>query len=106
MNDTLNLVLALMLGLLLGAMFFGGLWWTIQKGLSSERPGLWFFGSWFLRTGMALAGFYWVARGSWQKLLVCLGGFVLARLVVTRLTRALEKPTRPQRVAGEAAHAP
>jgi F1F0 ATPase subunit 2 len=102
MNDTLNFVLALLLGLLLGTIFFGGLWWTIQRGLSSERPGRWFFASWLLRTGLALAGFYWVARGSWERLLVCLGGFVLARLVVTRLTKALVKATP---VAGEVSRA-
>jgi F1F0 ATPase subunit 2 len=23
---------------LLGVIFFGGLWWTVRKGLSSKRP--------------------------------------------------------------------
>ena len=103
MNDTLSLVLALVTGVLLGAMFFGGLWWTVQKGVSSQRPALWFFGSLLLRTSIALAGFYFIARGHWERLLVCLLGFVIARLIVTRLTRAAEKPTY---LAQEASHAP
>jgi F1F0 ATPase subunit 2 len=37
MNETLTLVLAWVTGILLGAMFFGGLWWTVQKGISSSR---------------------------------------------------------------------
>ena len=50
MNDILPLALALAAGLLLGAFFFGGLWWTVQKGVASERPALWFLGSLLLRT--------------------------------------------------------
>ena len=103
MNETLSLVLALGTGVLLGAMFFGGLWWTVQKGVSSKRPALWFFGSLLLRTSIALTGFYFIARGHWERLLVCLLGFVIARLIVTRLTRAAEKPTY---MAQEASHAP
>ena len=102
-NETLILVLALVAGVLLGAIFFGGLWWTIQKGVSSKRPALWFFGSLLLRTSIALVGFYFIARGHWERLLVCLLGFVMARLIVMWLTRAAEKPTY---FAQEASHAP
>jgi len=103
MNETLSLTLALVTGVLLGAMFFGGLWWTVRKGVSSKRPALWFFGSLLLRTSITLAGFYFIARGHWGRLLVCLLGFFIARLIVTRLTRAAEKPTS---LAPEASHAP
>jgi F1F0 ATPase subunit 2 len=68
-------------------MFFGGLWLTIQKAVSSKRPALWFFGSLLLRTILVLAGFSIFARGGhWEKLLMGLLGFVLARLIVMRLT--------------------
>jgi F1F0 ATPase subunit 2 len=103
MNETLSLVPSLVTGVLLGAMFFGGLWWTVQKGVSSKRSALWFFGSLLLRTSIALAGFYFVSGSHWERLLLCLLGFVIARLIVTRLTRALEKPTY---LAQEASHAP
>ena len=87
------LALALAAGVLLGAIFFGGLWWTVRKGVSSKRPALWFFGSLLLRMSIALAGFYFVRGGHWERLLLCLLGFVLARLVVTWLTRPpVEKP--------------
>jgi F1F0 ATPase subunit 2 len=103
MNETLTLVLALVTGVLLGAMFFGGLWWTVRKGVASKQPAFWFFGSLLLRTSIALAGFYFIARSHWERLLVCLLGFVIARLIVTRLIRAAEKPTY---LAQEASHAP
>ena len=103
MNDTLGLVLALVTGGLLGGMFFSGLWWTIQKGVSSKRPALWFLGSLLLRTSITLAGFYFIAQGHWERLLLCLLGFAIARPIVTRLTRPTQKPTY---LAQEASHAP
>jgi F1F0 ATPase subunit 2 len=93
MNDILMLVLALVIGVVLGAIFFGGLWWTVQKGVSSKWSALWFFCSLLVRTGIVLAGFYFVARGHWKGLLVCLCGFVMARVIVMRFTRAAEKPS-------------
>ena len=103
MNEALSLVQALVTGALLGAMFFGGLWWTVQKVVSSQWPALWFLGSLLLRTSIALAGFYFVALGHWERLVVCLIGFVIARLIVARLIRSTEKPAY---VAQEASHAP
>ena len=104
MNESLTLALALAAGVLLGAIFFGGLWWTVRKGVSSQRPALWFFGSLLLRMSITLAGFYFVGRGHWERLLLCLLGFVMARLVVTWLTRPSGRnQTAP---AQEASHAP
>ena len=87
MNNVLFLVLALVAGLLLGAIFFGGLWWTVRKGISSKSPALWFLGSMLLRMGIVLLGFYFVGRDDWQRLVACLLGFIIARIIVMRLTR-------------------
>jgi len=95
------LVLALLAGGALGAMFFGGLWWTVLRGAASDKPARWFFASMLLRTGLTLAGFYRVAGGQPDRLVLCLLGFVIARMVVTRLTRP-----RAERPAKEARHAP
>lgn len=88
MNEVLLLVLALLVGVFLGAIFFGGLWWTVRRGVSSEQPALWFFGSTLLRMSIAMAGFYFASGGHWGRLLLSLVGFVIARLVVTWLTRS------------------
>ena len=82
------MILPLLSGLLLGTIFFGGLWWTIQRGVASKNPAILFSGSLLLRTGTALAGFYFASRGDWRRLLACLLGFVVARVLITRLTRA------------------
>ena len=87
MNDVITLSVVLMAGILIGGFFFGGLWWTIQNGLTSKNPALWFFGSTLLRLSAALAGFYFIAGEDWRKLLSCMLGFLIARVVVTRLTR-------------------
>jgi F1F0 ATPase subunit 2 len=89
MPDALAQILSLAAGALLGGFFFGGLWWTVREGVSSKRPALWFLASLLLRMSIVLAGFYFVARGHWPRLLLCLVGFVMARLLVTRLTREI-----------------
>jgi F1F0 ATPase subunit 2 len=104
MNEPLMLVVAGAVGLVLGTVFFGGLWWTVRQGVSSPRPALWFVGSMLLRTSIVLAGFYFVGGGLWQRLIGCLLGFVIARFLVMRLTRAPVE--HPNSHAKEASHAP
>ena len=104
MNEFLRLTLALAAGLLLGAIFFGGLWWTVRKGVLSKSPALWFLGSMLLRMSIVLAGFYFVGRGNWQRLVTCLLGFIIARFIVRRLTRT--RVENPASIAKEAGHAP
>lgn len=103
MNETLSLISALVAGFLLGVIFFGGLWWTIQKGLSSRQPALWFLGSLLLRTGTVLVGFYYASGNHWERLFICLPGFIVARLIMTRLTRQPEE--EPNQMTKEANHA-
>lgn len=103
MNEDLNLVSVLAAGFLLGAIFFGGLWWTVQRGLSSERPALWFLGSLLLRTSTVVAGFYFASWGHWERLLICLLGFFIMRRAVIRLTRLPEG--EPDKLTTEANHA-
>ncbi len=103
MNEILALMLAWIAGGGLGAIFFGGLWWTIRKGVLSEHSALWFLGSLLLRTSSVLAGFYVVGGRHWERLLLCLVGFVTARVVVTWLTRPpRERHIRPAQEASDA----
>ena len=87
MSETLTLFLAWMAGGVLGVIFFGGLWFTVRRGVSSRQPALWFFGGVLLRMSITMTGFYFVSGGHWERLLACLLGFVMARLAITRLTR-------------------
>jgi F1F0 ATPase subunit 2 len=95
MTDWVQLTLVAIAGALLGALFFGGLLWTVQRGLRSAHPAQWFFFSMVARTAIVLAGFWFTAGGDWKKVLVCLAGFAVARAVVTRLGAAhLQKEAR------------
>jgi F1F0 ATPase subunit 2 len=96
MSDIPFLALAFIAGASLGAFFFGGLWWTVHKGVASESPALWFVGSLLLRTAVVLAGFYFVAQAHWPRLAACLLGFVIARVIVVRRLKRLpaEVPTQ------------
>jgi F1F0 ATPase subunit 2 len=89
------LALALLAGGVLGAIFFGGLWWTVRVGISSKWTAVLFLGSLLLRTAIVLAGFYFVSQGDWRKVLACLFGFLIARFLVVLLTRVpIEKRSR------------
>lgn len=94
MTEILSLTFALIVGVVLGAIFFGGLWWTVRHGMSARQPALWFFGSLLLRTCIVLLGFYFVMGNDWKKLLVALLGFIVARIIVTRLTRTAKLPSQ------------
>ena len=104
MNETQLLLLAAVAGGLIGMIFFGGLWWTVRKGMTSRYAALWFTGSSILRMGVALTGFYFIGHNDWQRLLACLFGFVVARVVVMRLTGS--RLQHPASTSTEVDHAP
>lgn len=95
-------------GMVLGAFFFGGLWWTVRLSLASPRPGLLVAVSLVLRLGVVLAGFYLVASGQWQPLSACLLGFIFARFIMVRFLgpRLEHDKVRHPKTAEEVTHAP
>ena len=96
MNEAGTLLLALTAGGILGVIFFGGLWLTVRRGLTSDLSALCFFASLMTRMAIALVGFYFVGSGHWDRLLACLAGFTIARIVITALTRPREVINAPQ----------
>ena len=94
MHDAPTLMLVGLAGALLGGVYFGGLWWTVHKGISSGRPALWFSVSLVARMSVILAGFHVVSRGHWEALLSCLVGFFMARVAVIWLTRTTSEARR------------
>ena len=87
MNEKTSVLAAVLAGMLLGMFFFGGLWWTVRRALSSRLAALWFSGSFLARTAVALAGIYFVAQGDWRRVAGCVAGFLGARLLVVHFTR-------------------
>ena len=87
MNEYLYLLIALLEGVLLGVLFFAGLWWTACKIESTKQVAVLFLGSMLLRTFVVIMGFYFLMVDNWQHLLSGMLGFIIARVIVTRLTR-------------------
>ncbi len=87
MNEIIGMLPSLIAGGILGIIFFGGLWLTIQRALHSKKAAFLFVSSFIIRMAIILAGFYYVSQHSWQKMLVCLAGFLIARTIITRVTQ-------------------
>jgi F1F0 ATPase subunit 2 len=102
MNETVSMILAFVAGIVLGVIFFGGLWLTVKKSMTSKLPALWVLGSFFLRISVTLLGFYFIAGGNWQRLLCCLFGFVIARFIVIHLTKSIDE--KQMHIKKETAH--
>ncbi|PKH03959.1 ATP synthase subunit I [Psychromonas sp. MB-3u-54] len=97
-----GLIPALFYGAVLGVFFFAGLWWTVRQGAKSKHPVIWFLSSFVLRSTLTLFAIYWITGGQWSRLLVCMLGFTLARIIVLIITRYSTK----RAVQQESAHAP
>ena len=66
-------------GIGIGLFYFGGLWVTVKRLPTTRHPALLTLGSSMGRTGLSLLGFYVAMGGRWERLLVCLIGFLVAR---------------------------
>lgn len=60
-SAVLVLAIAAVVGVVLGLVFYGGLYWTVSHGLVSKRPALWFLFSLLARVSIVIAGFYFVS---------------------------------------------
>lgn len=91
MNEMVSMILAFIAGLVLGTLFFGGLWITVKKAVNTKIPALWIFTSFFFRISITLIGFYFISSGNWKRLLICLAGFIIARFFVIHFTRSIDE---------------
>jgi F1F0 ATPase subunit 2 len=78
------LISAFLPGVVLGIFYFGSLWITVQQLPTTAYPVRLFIGSFIGRMAVTLIGFYLVMNGQWQRVLICLVGFVGARILLTR----------------------
>ena len=78
------LSLAFTAGLVLGAFYFVALWRTVKRLPETRHPVRLMLGSFALRMAVALAGFYFVMSGHWERLAMALMGFILMKIFLTR----------------------
>jgi F1F0 ATPase subunit 2 len=80
---TLHLGMTLLAGFVLGVFFYAGLWWTTRRVIVDAWSPLWFIASFVFRMAVTITGFYLVAVPDWKNILMCLLGFLIARLIVS-----------------------
>ena len=91
-------------GALLGAFFFGGLWWTVRTLTDSKRPAVLFLSSLVIRTVVLLGGIYWIGEAQWYRYVVMLIGVLAARMFMVRYSRGSIRDATVD--ASEINHAP
>lgn len=83
MSAAFELTLSFAAGLVLGLMFFGGLWLTVRRLAGAPFPAGRVAASMLVRFALALGGFYLLARlGGWPHALAGALGFTVTRLVL------------------------
>jgi len=95
MTDWPLYLLSFFAGLALGIVFFGGLWLTVRKAMSSKRPALWFITSLLVRSALVIGGLYFATGQQWQRILISLAGFILSRVLVLSVTKKLDRAKMP-----------
>jgi F1F0 ATPase subunit 2 len=82
MNELVAALVGFFVGLFLGGFYFGGLLWTVNKGLRGKRKVLLFISSYVVRMVCVGVGFYMVGGSSWLNFVTSLVGFLIARSIV------------------------
>ncbi len=73
-----------MAGIGVGALNYWGLWLTVQKLAVVRHPALLNIVSLVTRMGMTIFVFYVAMGGGWERLVICLLGFLLVRSMIVR----------------------
>ena len=82
--NVLYLVMAFLVGMGSGIVYFGGLWWTVRQLPFVRQPALLTIGSFLVRTGISLTAFYLASEGHWERILISLLGFIIIRGLFVR----------------------
>lgn len=85
MSTVIALAAGFVAGVVLGLVFFGGLWWTTQRLATSSRPGLLVSVSLLVRVIVLAAGLLLLAQVGGGPLLLATVGLLATRIGLTRL---------------------
>lgn len=84
--DLVALPFAFLAGVAVGLFYFWLLWRTVRRIPHSRHPAVLVLGSFVVRIGIALAAFFLVMHGHWERMAACLLGFLLVRhLMIARI---------------------
>lgn len=75
--------ISLFCGMLLGVVHFGGLWWTVNVVTKHQKKASFLLLSAFVRMTITLSGFYFVMDQHYERLLLCVAGFIFSRYALS-----------------------
>lgn len=79
----MSLIVATAAGIIIGILFYGGLWLTVRALITARRPAMLAVASFWIRTAMVLGSVVLIARGRWQSAVAVLAGIALSRTAVS-----------------------
>ncbi|MDR4499536.1 MAG: ATP synthase subunit I [Candidatus Scalindua sp.] len=86
-SEIFSFVTPFFAGIFVSLLYHIGLWWTVKALPSSQRPALLSIGSFYIRMAITLSVFYLVMNNSWERLAVCLLGFLVVKYAMTHKLR-------------------
>ncbi len=90
MSDGAWLAVSAAVGVALGVVHYGGLWWTTRRAIASRRPATLLLASYFVRMVVVMAGVYGVMVGfgasepRWERAALAIAGMLAARTILLR----------------------
>jgi F1F0 ATPase subunit 2 len=87
----MDIILSFLAGVILGAVFFGGLYLTVARLDKSEYPAILMLLSLVLRMGVLLGGIYYMSQGDWRRIVSTLAGIMASRFGLIRILKEPKK---------------
>lgn len=76
-------MIGFIIGIALGIVYFGGLYFSIQKMTKAKYPSLIMTLSFILRMAILVGVFFYLSKGGYQDMLFGLLGVLLVRIIMT-----------------------
>jgi len=89
-----QILFPLFAGVLIGLLYFTGLWQTVQRLSDSPQPYRLLAVSYIGRLALATGGFYLIMIGGWVQLTAAIAGFLMARTVLMRKLGKISRMSR------------
>lgn len=88
---------AFLIGIAMGFIFFGGLYFTVQRIATLKHPEFFMLLSLLIRLGILLGGFFVIKDGGIKNLLTAMAGVLVARFILIKKLGNTDSPKKESR---------